>query len=81
MERDVIKEHADKIAEIVFFDGEAPEDVSKELRQVIQRLLGKPYVIEKTGSKPKVCLFVGPTGVGKTTTLAKLAAKLILNRK
>ncbi len=78
MERDVIKEHADKIAEIVFFDGEAPEDVSQALKQVIQRLLGKPYVIEKTSAKPKVCFFVGPTGVGKTTTLAKLAAKLSL---
>lgn len=78
MDRDVEKEHANRIAEIVFFDGEQPEDVSIALKQVIQRLLGKPYVIEKTGVKPKVCLFVGPTGVGKTTTLAKLAAKLSL---
>jgi len=78
MERDVEKVHADKIADILFFNGETPEDLSSSLRQVIQKLLGKPYVIEKTSSKPKICLFVGPTGVGKTTTLAKLAAKLSL---
>lgn len=78
MERDVEKAHADKIADILFFNGEAPEDVSTSLKQVIQKLLGKPYTIEKTGSNPKICLFVGPTGVGKTTTLAKLAAKLSL---
>ncbi len=27
--------------------------------------------IELTGKKPKVIFFIGPTGVGKTTTLAK----------
>ena len=36
----------------------------------------------KTGvKKPKVVSFVGPTGVGKTTTVAKLAAELSLNQK
>ena len=78
MDRDVEKNHAEKIAEILFYNGEIPEDISKSLKQVIQKLLGKPYTIEKTDAKPKVCLFVGPTGVGKTTTLAKLAAKLSL---
>jgi len=33
------------------------------------------------GSLPDVYAFVGPTGVGKTTTLAKLAAKAVLNHK
>ncbi|MBF0429011.1 MAG: flagellar biosynthesis protein FlhF [Magnetococcales bacterium] len=31
--------------------------------------------------KSRVIVLVGPTGVGKTTTLAKLAAELILNRQ
>ena len=36
----------------------------------------------RTGvKKPKVVSFVGPTGVGKTTTIAKLAAELSLNQK
>ncbi len=32
--------------------------------------------VRKKGSKPRVLFVVGPTGVGKTTTLAKLAAQL-----
>ncbi|MCL2244214.1 MAG: flagellar biosynthesis protein FlhF [Treponema sp.] len=32
------------------------------------------YKEEKSGRKPRVMILVGPTGVGKTTTIAKLAA-------
>lgn len=32
-------------------------------------------------STPRIISFVGPTGVGKTTTLAKIAAELSLNQK
>ena len=38
----------------------------------------KPYVLNKN---KKVVVFIGPTGVGKTTTLAKLAANMVLNDK
>lgn len=34
----------------------------------------------KTKSKPKSVAFVGPTGVGKTTTIAKLAARFALGK-
>ncbi|MDF2522253.1 MAG: flagellar biosynthetic protein FlhF [Clostridia bacterium] len=34
-----------------------------------------------TSSGRRVIVFIGPTGVGKTTTLAKLAANLVLNEK
>jgi flagellar biosynthesis protein FlhF len=34
----------------------------------------------KDGNSPLVCAFVGPTGAGKTTTLAKLAAHYKLNK-
>lgn len=78
MDKDLDLEFAEKIAEIMFYEDEAPKDLNSELKDVVQRLLGRPYVIEKTSTKPKVCFFVGPTGVGKTTTLAKLAAKLSL---
>lgn len=33
------------------------------------------------GKNPKVVTFVGPTGVGKTTTLAKVAAEVVKTRK
>lgn len=38
--------------------------------------LGQPRTIVTGKRKPKVIFFVGPTGVGKTTTIAKLASKL-----
>ena len=48
------------------------------LSNVYQKLVlrfGQPDTIKLTGSKPRVVFFVGPTGVGKTTTIAKIASK------
>lgn len=36
---------------------------------------------EKDDKKPKIVFFMGPTGVGKTTTIAKLSSKLMLEEK
>ncbi len=47
----------------------------------IIKLIGNPYYVtadECVGRNSKVLLFMGPTGVGKTTTIAKLASKFIL---
>ncbi len=48
------------------------------LANVYQKLIlrfGQPKPIDLSGAKPKVLVFVGPTGVGKTTTIAKIASK------
>lgn len=37
--------------------------------------LGEAKGIEEPDKKPKLVFFIGPTGVGKTTTIAKLASK------
>ena len=42
--------------------------------------LGEPAAIE-AGEGKKIVFLVGPTGVGKTTTIAKLASSLKLNKK
>ncbi|MCQ2910817.1 MAG: flagellar biosynthesis protein FlhF [Clostridia bacterium] len=49
----------------------------------ITNMLGKPEEVQvgKPEDKPKVIAFVGPTGVGKTTTIAKIVAKFILETK
>ncbi|MBQ3514846.1 MAG: flagellar biosynthesis protein FlhF [Lachnospiraceae bacterium] len=48
------------------------------LSAVYQRIvlnLGEMETIQFQGKKPKIVFFIGPTGVGKTTTLAKIASK------
>ncbi len=54
------------------------------LSEIYQRMilkLGKPYVMEEDGKSPKVIFFVGPTGVGKTTTIAKIASSYKLEHR
>ena len=68
---------------IVRAGGEHPaeEDAREAILQVLRSML--PCVVEgaepTSGTKRRIAL-VGPTGVGKTTTLAKLAASLRLER-
>ena len=48
------------------------------LPNIYQKLVlkfGQPKKIELSGKKPNVIFFIGPTGVGKTTTIAKIASK------
>lgn len=69
--------------------GEVERSLSKEapidsvLAAAYQRIvlkLGEPAAIE-AGEGKKIVFLVGPTGVGKTTTIAKLASSLKLNKK
>jgi len=52
--------------------------VRSAVRQAIKDYIGEPFTIDDFPGEQRVFLFAGPTGVGKTTTLAKLAAKLSL---
>lgn len=48
------------------------------LPNIYQKLVlkfGQPKTIELSAKKPNVVFFIGPTGVGKTTTIAKIASK------
>ncbi len=49
-------------------------DFERCLRQVLMEHIGHPQPLEISPGRRKVVVFVGPTGVGKTTSLAKLAA-------
>lgn len=49
------------------------DSILAAIYQKIILKLGEPVSI-KLGDKPKVIFFIGPTGVGKTTTIAKLAS-------
>lgn len=48
------------------------------LSSVYQKMIlkfGQPGGIELSQGQPKIVFFIGPTGVGKTTTIAKVASK------
>lgn len=54
------------------------------LANIYQRMVlkfGKPEGITPSQRGPKVVLFIGPTGVGKTTTIAKLASCYAVEEK
>ncbi len=54
------------------------------LANVYQRLIlkfGKTIGITPAEEGPKVVLFIGPTGVGKTTTIAKIASQFAVEEK
>lgn len=59
------------------------DDMLSGVYQKIILKLGQvqPINMNKEEKKPKIILFIGPTGVGKTTTIAKLSSKLILEQK
>lgn len=51
-----------------------PDSIKGELKDIIVEMLGEDEKID-TSSKPAVILVIGVNGVGKTTTIGKLAAK------
>ena len=52
------------------------EDVKKALRELIKEILDKQDVSLKIDSKPSVILVIGVNGVGKTTSIGKIANRL-----
>lgn len=57
------------------------DDLLASVYQKIVLKLGQMKTIELSEDKPKLVFFIGPTGVGKTTTIAKLASKYKLEKK
>ena len=52
------------------------------MKECLNRIATRDYFSrDNTSGVPHVAAFVGPTGVGKTTTIAKLAAMLTFQRK
>lgn len=54
------------------------DELVKKLSEYLENILKKvdtPFVVEKSVNLPKVILMVGVNGVGKTTTIGKLANK------
>ncbi|TAH69606.1 MAG: flagellar biosynthesis protein FlhF [Anaerolineaceae bacterium] len=57
------------------------DNILSSIYQKIVLKLGQPMTINLKSNKPKYIFFIGPTGVGKTTTIAKIASKFKVEEK
>ncbi len=64
----------------VNLDDKTDDEIKEIVRFNVTGYLGNPSPIRYNGQQ-KIVFFIGPTGVGKTTTLAKLAAYYTLEKK
>lgn len=86
IENEVDEKYVSQIIDEMEKNSRENQPFDQALADVYQKMIlkfGKAVPIEKSGRAPRVVFFVGPTGVGKTTTIAKLASRLKLeqNRK
>jgi flagellar biosynthesis protein FlhF len=56
-------------------------DVKNRIARTLMQMLHVADPFSSTGGRQKIAAFVGTTGVGKTTTIAKIAATLLLAHK
>ncbi len=83
VDNEVLEKYADSIIqEFASESGNVPIDniLSKVYQKIVLKL-GEIKPLTASDNKPKIVFFVGNTGVGKTTTMAKLASKFMLDEK
>jgi len=81
IERVIINDIKEDIIEQLSIDDQQQESkVKNAVYDILDSYIKDPQPYSFNSNK-KVVVFIGPTGVGKTTTLAKLAANMVLNEK
>ncbi len=75
--QEIIKQLKVKIKEKGLTD---PQDIKGELKAIISQMLGE-FVSLDLSAKPTVVLVIGVNGVGKTTTIGKIAYSLVKEGK
>lgn len=78
LENDVNEKYVNQImdeAEKILHNGSSVDSILSNVYQKMILKFGEPETITLSGKKPKIIFFIGPTGVGKTTTIAKIASK------
>ncbi len=78
LENEVNEKYVNQImdeAEKILRSGSSVDYILSNVYQKMILKFGQPSVIDLNGKKPKIVFFIGPTGVGKTTTIAKIASR------
>ncbi len=81
IEHEIAENYANQMIEEISMNFEPSMDIEYILSNIYTKMIIKferPQCITLSKKGPKVIFFIGPTGVGKTTTLAKLASQLCL---
>ena len=84
IENEVKDSYANELIDEIERKGKPDMQMDFVLSNVYQKMIlkfGQAKMISPSEKKPKVIYFVGPTGVGKTTTIAKIASKFCVEEK
>lgn len=78
LEGTVAVELADKVTELALSQSLADEETTSVLSQIIEAKGWVAHSQRRQSDTPRTVVLVGPCGVGKTTTVAKMAAQAIM---
>lgn len=84
IENEVCDKYANQLIDEIEQKGKPDMQMDFVLSNVYQKMIlkfGKAKLIQASLNKPKLIYFIGPTGVGKTTTIAKIASKFCVEEK
>lgn len=84
LDNEVQEKYANQIIDEISASGKENVSVDTLLANVYQKMIlkfGEPIPVKENKKGTKIIFFIGPTGVGKTTTVAKIASKLKLEQK
>ena len=84
LDNEVDEKYANQIIGEIELGLKKESNIDSILAGIYQKIilkLGQPKIIEAEEKKTKLVFFMGPTGVGKTTTIAKLASYFKLEKK
>lgn len=84
IENEVNEKYANQIIDDLGKHAKPDMPIDALLSSVYQKTIlkfGEPCGIKPSQKGPRVVFFIGPTGVGKTTTIAKLASRFCVDQK
>ena len=84
IENEVHEKYANELIDEIEKKGTPDMQMDLALSNVYQKMIlkfGQADLIVPSEKKPKIIYFIGPTGVGKTTTIAKIASKFCVEEK